>query len=150
MFQFNPAQVQLLDFVRFYGTAKGLRDSEAAYDLWLQIEQSLSKLGTEVAPDPTRSLPSGPLSSRLRADVECAPWILNEIKALEQQLARERERLDWIARQADEFSSEIMVDMPGDGDYAVSGMDGQFGTGPTFREALDAARTSISTDKEKK
>jgi hypothetical protein len=48
------------------------------------------------------------------------------------------ECLDWILRQADEFSCGVLQDQPGDGLYRVTGMDGQ-GEGRTAREALEAA-----------
>ena len=48
-------------------------------------------------------------------------------------------RLDWIARQGDEFVSGIIVDRPGDGDYYVYGCGTIAGQGKTFLEALDFA-----------
>ena len=53
--------------------------------------------------------------------------------------ARDALRLDWIARQGDEFVSGIIVDRPGDGDYYVYGCDTIAGQGKTFLEALDSA-----------
>jgi hypothetical protein len=64
-------------------------------------------------------------------------------RRLEIELAAARvdaERLDWIARQGDEFSFTILIDQPGDGNYVVFG-GGREGEGKTFREAVDAART---------
>jgi len=53
--------------------------------------------------------------------------------------ARDALRLDWIARQGDEFVSGIIVDRPGDGDYYVYGCGNIAGTGATFLDALDDA-----------
>ena len=53
--------------------------------------------------------------------------------------ARDALRLDWIARQGDEFVSGIIVDRPGDGDYYVYGCGKISGTGATFLDALDDA-----------
>lgn len=50
----------------------------------------------------------------------------------------ETERLDWIFRQADEYSCTILQDQPGDGLYRVTGM-AVAGEGATPRDALDAA-----------
>jgi len=55
-----------------------------------------------------------------------------------ERLRAEVARLDWIVRQADEFSCGLIVDAPGDGDYIVHGMDG-YGQGKTAREAIDNA-----------
>lgn len=54
------------------------------------------------------------------------------------------ERLDWIIRQADEFTCSVIVDAPGDGDYLVGGMGTAQGQGKTAREAIDAAMESES------
>lgn len=54
--------------------------------------------------------------------------------------SRDAERLEWIARQGDEFSSGIVQDRPGDGDHYVNGMNDAYGIGKTFREAIDNAR----------
>lgn len=51
---------------------------------------------------------------------------------------KDTERLDWIARQADDFTSYILQDCPGDGNYFVAGMEST-GEAPTFREAVDRA-----------
>lgn len=53
-------------------------------------------------------------------------------------VVKDAERLDWIARQGDEFTSRILVDQPGDGNYYVSG-GYVSGEGETFRAAIDAA-----------
>lgn len=50
----------------------------------------------------------------------------------------ETERLEWIFRQGEDFSCTVLQDQPGDGNYRVTGMDGE-GEGATPREALDAA-----------
>lgn len=55
-----------------------------------------------------------------------------------ERLRGDAERLDWIVRQADEFSCSMIVDAPGDGEYIVHGMDG-YGQGKTPREAIDNA-----------
>lgn len=69
--------------------------------------------------------------------------VKSEMQALQQQLAAAREdsrRIDWIALQGDEFSAGIIVDAPGDGDYYAHGhRRGVYGTGKTFRDAVDAA-----------
>ena len=52
--------------------------------------------------------------------------------------AADTARLDWIIRQADEFSCALIMDAPGDGEYIVHGMDG-YGQGKTPREAIDNA-----------
>jgi hypothetical protein len=51
--------------------------------------------------------------------------------------------LDWIARQAEEFTSGVLVDQPGDGDYFVYGMGGAYGQGKTFREAVLTAMAGV-------
>ena len=53
-------------------------------------------------------------------------------------VVKDAERMDWIARQGDEFTSRILVDCPGDGNYYVSG-GYVSGEGETFRAAIDAA-----------
>lgn len=61
------------------------------------------------------------------------------------ELTKDEMRLDWIARQGDEFSSGIIQDRPGDGDYYVLGCGNSQGQGRTFVEALDAAMYGYET-----
>ena len=56
--------------------------------------------------------------------------------------ATDTARLDWIFQQADEFTSYILRDQPGDGLYRVTGMGAAAGEAETPREALDAARAA--------
>jgi hypothetical protein len=56
-----------------------------------------------------------------------------------EELRKDMARLDWIARQGPDFCSGIIVDAPGDGRYTVHCMDGVYGEGATFRDAIDAA-----------
>jgi hypothetical protein len=63
---------------------------------------------------------------------------LSDAQAALQALAADTARLDWIVRQADEFSCSMIVDAPGDGEYIVHGMDG-YGQGKTPRDAIDNA-----------
>ena len=68
--------------------------------------------------------------------------------ALQAELATLRAdagRLDWIGQQSDEFTSGVIVDAPGDGDYSVHGMNTR-GTGKTFRAAIDTAMTARDGD----
>ncbi len=51
--------------------------------------------------------------------------------------AADARRLDWIAQQGDEFTSDLTA-ASGDGSYYVSGLR-SYGTGKTFRAAIDAA-----------
>lgn len=53
----------------------------------------------------------------------------------------ETERLDWIFRQAEDFSCAVLQDQPGDGLYRVTGMHSE-GLGETPRQAVDAAMTA--------
>lgn len=55
--------------------------------------------------------------------------------------ASDTERLDWVFRQADEFSCYVLCNQPGDGLYRVVGM-GAKGEAETPREALDKARAA--------
>ena len=50
---------------------------------------------------------------------------------------QDSKRIDWIARNPD-FSCQIVVDRPHDGEYEVSDGDALY-YGATFREALDEA-----------
>jgi hypothetical protein len=67
-----------------------------------------------------------------------ADQVREAMQAVQNLAAADTKRLDWIVRQADEFSCSMIVDAPGDGDYIVHGMNG-YGQGKTPREAIDNA-----------
>lgn len=66
--------------------------------------------------------------------------LLERLQVAEDAAKDGADRLDWIMQQADDFSCHVLQDMPGDGNYAVFGMNNNYGEGRTFIEALDAAR----------
>lgn len=84
------------------------------------------ELDAEVKNDPT--VPAVYTATQMREAILAATERANDDTA----------RLDWIVRQADEFSCSMIVDAPGDGEYSVHGMDG-YGQGKTPREAIDNA-----------
>lgn len=75
------------------------------------------------------------------AEYACIGGVSQNVYTADQMreaIRKDAERLDWIIRQADEFSCTVIVDAPGDGEYMVHGMDG-WGQGKTAREAIDNA-----------
>ena len=60
------------------------------------------------------------------------------LRAENEALRKDAERLDWIIRQGDEFSLRLIIDAPGDGEYYCNGAfsDGQ---GKTPKDAIDEA-----------
>lgn len=55
------------------------------------------------------------------------------------EVERHAQRLDWIRRQGSEFDSGLLTDRHGKHYFCVYGMEGAYGEGKTFIEALDAA-----------
>lgn len=78
-------------------------------DNWLHWRWLDNPLPPDAAPSPAQAHPiDGPLSSRLRHGVECAPWVIDEVRKLESKVAQAQPVATNAAARVTDYGIEVL------------------------------------------